>query len=242
MRQSRIYTTQPLHTGETIELEARASHYLANVLRLSVGAALVLFNGDGNDYLAEVVQVNKQKILAHLLHAEICNTESRLGITLVQAISKGERMDYCVQKAAELGADAIQPLLTRRVVVKMDQKRLAKRLAHWQAVAVSACEQSGRARIPTILEPLTLDQWLMTQANGERLVLAPESPQKLSAFRPGSNALSILVGPEGGFEDQEVAQACAAGCQALSMGPRILRTETAGPVAITLLQASAGDL
>lgn len=241
MRQSRIYTTQPLHSGETIELEARASHYLANVLRTSVGSGLVLFNGDGYDHQAEVVAVNRQQVVARLVQADLCQTESPLRITLAQAVSKGERMDYCVQKAAELGADAIQLLLTRRVVVKMDQKRWTKRLAHWHAVAVSACEQSGRARIPTILEPVSLQQWLQTEAAGERLILAPESQFRLSEFKPADDAVSILVGPEGGFEDQEIAQAVAAGCQSLSMGPRILRTETAGPVAIALLQASAGD-
>lgn len=242
MRQSRIYTTQHLHTGKRIELEARASHYLANVLRTAVAETLVLFNGDGNEYLAEVLQVNRQKVVVRLLQVTACTTESPLHITLAQAVSKGERMDYCVQKAAELGVDVIQPLLTRRVVVRMDQKRQLKRLAHWQAVAVSACEQSGRARVPAILQPLTLDQWLGTAAIGERLVLAPEAQQKLSQFQPKGSSVSLLVGPEGGFEDQEVADAIAAGCQALSMGPRILRTETAGPVAIALLQASSGDL
>ena len=242
MRQSRIYTTEPLHTGETIELDARASHYLANVLRTAVGETLVLFNGDGTEHLAEVRQTTRHKVLVKLLRVDACNTESPLHVTLVQAISKGERMDYCVQKAAELGVDVIQPLLTRRVVVKMDQKRQLKRLEHWQAVAVSACEQSGRARVPIILEPLTLDHWLLTEANSERLLLAPEAHHKLSEFQPKSTSLSLLIGPEGGFDDEEVAQACAAGCQALSMGPRILRTETAGPVAIALLQAGSGDL
>jgi len=230
-----------LSVGETLELEARASHYLATVLRASRGATLVLFNGDGHEYLAEVLQARRQKVEVKLLQADVCNTESPLRITLAQAVSKGERMDYCVQKAAELGVDAIQPLMTRRVEVRLDQKRLQKRLAHWQAAAVSACEQSGRARVPLILEPLTLEQWLEGKASGERLVLAPEAQQKLSSFRPKGTSLSILVGPEGGLEDNEVATACAAGCQSLSMGPRVLRTETAGPVAIALLQAIAGD-
>ena len=242
MRQSRIYTTQYLHTGETIELEARASHYLANVLRTTAGDTLVLFNGDGNEHRAEVVEVKRQTVQVKLLQFEACITESPLHITLAQAISKGERMDYCVQKAAELGVNVIQPLLTLRVVVKMDQKRQLKRLAHWQAVAVSACEQSGRARVPAILEPLSLEQWLLADESSERLVLAPEAQQKLSEFQPKTTSISLLVGPEGGFEDQEVARALTAGCQALSMGPRILRTETAGPVAIALLQASSGDL
>lgn len=241
MRQSRIYTTAQLNTGETIELEARASHYLANVLRISVGDSLLLFNGDGNNYYAEIVAVKKQKVTVRLLQSELCNTESPLRITLAQAISKGERMDYCVQKAAELGVNVIQPLMTRRVIVKMDPKRMAKRIAHWQAVAISACEQSGRACVPQVLEPLTLAQWLESKTGGDRLILAPTAEQKLTGFKPGSNEVSVLIGPEGGFEEQELANAGAAGCQLVSMGPRVLRTETAGPVAIALLQAGAGD-
>jgi 16S rRNA (uracil1498-N3)-methyltransferase len=241
MRQSRIYTTQTLNVGDSLELETRAGHYLANVLRISAGKSVILFNGDGKDYTCEVQTVRKQQVTVSLLESHICNTESPLHLTLAQAISKGERMDYSVQKAAELGVAVFQPLFSRRVAVKLDAKREEKRLAHWQAVAISACEQSGRARVPTILEPMSLVDWLAADIPGERLVLAPEATCKLSGFKPSDKRLSLLIGPEGGFEDDEVQQACRAGCIAVSMGPRILRTETAGPVAMALLQAIAGD-
>lgn len=241
MRQSRIYTTQPLSVGSTLELEARAGHYLANVLRVSVGDSVILFNGDGKDFSAEVQKVRKQEVTVNLLSEHLCQTESPLHLTLVQAISKGERMDYSVQKAAELGVSVIQPIFSRRVAVKLDAKRQSKRLAHWQAVAISACEQSGRARVPDVLEPLSLSDWLTTECAGERLILVPDAPQKLSAFQPDGDRVVLLIGPEGGFNDAEVQQACNAGCIAVSMGPRILRTETAGPVAMALLQAIAGD-
>lgn len=241
MRQSRIYTTQPLNVGDTFELEARAGHYLANVLRISPGDRVVLFNGDGKDYTAEVQEVRKQEVMVSLLKAHECDTESPLHVTLAQAISKGERMDYSVQKAAELGVDVFQPLFSRRVAVKLDNKRQNKRQAHWQAVAISACEQSGRARIPEILEPVTLAEWLTAEIPGERLVLSPGAASRLSDFRPAGSRVSLLIGPEGGFDDDELQQACKAGCIDVSMGPRVLRTETAGPVALALLQVIAGD-
>lgn len=241
MRQSRIYTTQSLSAGNTLELEARASHYLANVLRISVGGSLVLFNGDGKDYTAEVQKVRKQEVTVNLLSGRLCHTESPLHLTLAQAISKGERMDYCVQKAAELGVNVFQPIFSRRVTVKLDARRQSKRLAHWQAVAISACEQSRRATVPEVLEPMNLSDWLAADIAGERLVLAPEAANKLSAFQPQGSRITLLTGPEGGLDEDEVKQACNAGCIALSMGPRILRTETAGPVAMALLQAIAGD-
>lgn len=241
MRQSRIYTTQSLNAGSTLDVEARAGHYLANVLRISVGDSLVLFNGDGKDYTGEVQKVRKQEVTVNLLSAHVCHTESPLHLTLVQAISKGERMDYCVQKAAELGVNVLQPIFSRRVAVKLDAKRQDKRLAHWQAVAISACEQSGRATIPEVSPPLSLSDWLEADFAGERLVLAPQAPNKLFGFKPEGSRIALLTGPEGGFDDDEVQQAINAGCLALSMGPRILRTETAGPVALALLQAIAGD-
>ena len=241
MRQSRIYTTQPLNVGDSLELEARAGHYLANVLRASAGNKVILFNGDGNDYVGEVQTVQKQQVTVNLIELGTCNTESPLHLTLAQAISKGERMDYCVQKAAELGVNDFQPIFSRRVAVKLDAKRQQKRLAHWQAVAISACEQSGRARVPRVLEPMSLADWLAADTPGERLVLVPEAQTRLSEYKPESGRISLLIGPEGGLDDEELKQACHAGCVAVSMGPRILRTETAGPVALALLQTIAGD-
>jgi 16S rRNA (uracil1498-N3)-methyltransferase len=151
-------------------------------------------------------------------------------------------MDYCVQKATELGVDCIQPLLTSRVEVRLNGKRLAKRLAHWRQVIISACEQSGRAIVPEILQPLSLIDWLAADSAALRLVLAPEAELKLTGYTFNGGSVSILVGPEGGFSREELEQAKTSGYSTVSLGPRVLRTETAGPVAIALLQSMAGDL
>lgn len=150
-------------------------------------------------------------------------------------------MDYCLQKATELGVADIQLLSTSRVEVRLNETRLQKRLAHWQSVVVSACEQSGRAVVPGVRTPLSLDQWLYQADKGLRLVLDPSSKNKLSSVRLTANAVSVLVGPEGGLSDEEIQQVMAGGVEAVSLGARILRTETAGPAAIAVLQSLAGD-
>lgn len=241
MRLSRIYTPQELTVGDTVELKDQAAHYLTRVLRLTVGDAVTLFHGNGEDYTGEVRNIDRQAVLVRLLEKRDAGTESPLKLTLVQAISRGERMDYAVQKAVELGVYAIQPIFTSRVAVRLDDMRRIKRLLHWQAVVTSACEQSGRAVVPQVLEPLTLAEWLSGEDNTQRLVLNPAAQSKLSHCKITGNSVSVLVGPEGGFSAEEIDQLMANGVAGVSLGPRIFRTESAGPAAMAVLQVIAGD-
>ncbi len=240
-RLSRIYTQQDLAVGNRVELEGQAAHYLTCVLRLAIDDVVTLFNGDGVDYLCDVLKINRQQVLVGVSASKDPKNESALKITLVQAITGDERMDYTVQKAAELGVYEIQPVFSSRVEVKLDDERQVKIMEHWRGVVISACEQSGRAVIPQILEPVTLDDWLTDNVDGQRLVLDPDARTKLSESVLDSNLVSVIIGPEGGFALQELEQVIASGVTAVSLGPRVLRTESAGPAAIAVLQVMAGD-
>lgn len=240
MRQSRIYTSQVLLTADSVELEGPASHYLTRVLRLSEGDSLVLFNGDGRDYSAEVSGITKKRVLVRLLDSRKPGNESPLKINLVQAICRGERMDYVLQKATELGVYSIQPLKSQRVEVRLDETRQAKRMKHWQGVVISACEQSGRARVPEVKTPLSLAEWITSTVQSPGLMLDPVAEKRLSDLSVAPDSISILIGPEGGFTDEEISSARANDVMPVSLGPRILRTETAGPAAIAVLQAKNG--
>ena len=240
MRQSRIYTSQALLPADSIELEGQASHYLTRVLRLSEGDSLTLFNGDGRDYSAEISGVRNKLVQVRLLESKNPGNESPLKINLVQAICRGERMDYVLQKATELGVFSIQPLKSQRVEVRLDETRQAKRMAHWQGVVISACEQSGRALVPEVKTPLSLHEWMTSTVESPRLILDPFAENRLSGLSIALDSISILVGPEGGFTDEEMAKAGANDITSVSLGPRVLRTETAGPAAIAVLQAKTG--
>ena len=241
-RLSRVFTSQSLVAGDAITLDERASHYLARVLRLSVGDSVSLFNGDGTDYPGKITTDRRQGVAVLLATGSVPDTESPLAITLAQGIGRGDRMDYAVQKATELGVHRIQPLLTRRVEVRLNQKQLAKRMAHWQQVVISACEQCGRAVVPEVLQPLSFADWLASDRASLRLMLDPEAESRLTDFTINGSGISLLVGPEGGFAREELEQARADGCSTVSLGPRVLRTESAGPVAIAVLQSMAGDI
>ncbi len=248
MRHSRVYTSQTLASGDTVSLDKSASHYLADVLRVLEGDIVTLFNGNGSDYQGVVCEMQRHRVKVRLTRSRVPDNESRLKITLIQAITRSQRMDYALQKATELGVSSIQPLMSSRVEVRLDEKRQANRLAHWRTVVTSACEQSGRAVVPEILTPCSLQTWLAgaTKVGSEsasgRLVLVPRAGLKLSDYALSHKAVSVFVGPEGGFSKEELQSLHAAAVTGVSLGPRILRTETAGPVAIALLQAKAGDL
>jgi len=241
MRLSRIFIPEVLEVGDTVKLTGQAAHYLTRVLRLSVADAVTLFNGNGENYAGKVQEIQRQRVLVGLVARQTAGTESPLKITLVQAISRGERMDYTVQKAAELGVCSIQPLFTSRVAVRLDDKRRIKRLAHWQGVVTSACEQSGRAVVPQVREPLTLTEWLESDCDMQRLVLDPDAKIKLSDCKVTGDFISVLVGPEGGFSPEEIEQVTDRGIVGVSLGPRVFRTESAGPAAMAVLQVIAGD-
>lgn len=242
MRVSRLYTPQVLLAAESVMLAGATSHYLTRVLRLSEGDQVTLFNGDGRDYSGEICEVRRQGVLVRLVASRVPGNESNLRITLVQVISRGERMDNCLQKASELGVFCIQPVTSRRVEVRLDKQRQAKRLTHWQGVVISACEQSGRALVPEVKAPVSLDEWVAGADAAQCLVLDPAAECVMSSFPIAGDTVSILVGPEGGFNKKELDGLKANGITAVSLGPRVLRTETAGPAAVAVLQANAGDL
>ncbi len=251
MRPTRIFCPQPLVEGLELELESRNNHYLIHVLRVKSGARLLLFDGVGNEFNAIVSEVSRKTV--SLLIEERCIAsralESPLHTTLGIAVSKGERMDWVVQKATELGVTEIQPLLTRRVEVKLADARADKKIEHWRSVLVSACEQCGRSVVPQLHNPLKLQNWLAKFARGEnnepRLILQANGCSFDSFAANCVKApvsASLLVGPEGGFEESETVAALAAGFVCVKMGERILRTETAPLVALSLLQQRWGDL
>jgi len=241
MRIPRLYILQPLPLEQTIALEAAASHYVGKVLRMQEKQEVVLFNNLGEQVSAYITSVSK-KVVSVFVSAPLAGPPtSPLHTHLGQVMSRGERMDYAIQKATELGVNEITPLFSSRCEVKLDHQRQTKRVAHWQQIAISACEQSGRIDVPRIHNPQTLDDWFDNTQAEAKLVLHPHQTQPLaSQTTPASCAL--LIGPEGGLTDQEVEQAHTHGYTGLSLGPRILRTETAPLAALTLLQYIWGDL
>ncbi len=247
MRIPRVFTEQPLSPGSELALEQRATHYLSQVLRLKVGRELILFNGDGYDYPAVISQAGRRDIVCQLATtAELIANESPLHIELGIAISKGDRMDWVIQKATELGVSQITPLFSERVDVKLPEDRREKKWQHWQQVMISACEQSGRAKLAK-LSPITeLPQWLdeSTQHQNSTLniVLCPSTTQHTNLSLAENQRLRLLVGPEGGLSDSEIEQALTSGFYALQLGPRVLRTETAPLAAISILQHRFGDM
>ena len=241
MRIHRVHTVHPLEPGQELTVGDRAAHYLSRVLRVVAGQTIVLFNGDGHDYVAEVVRPGKKEISLCVISRLPAAMESGLKITVVQAISRGERMDQTLQKCTELGVVAFQPFFSERVEVRPRSEKLARRLEHWQGVVVSACEQSGRAVIPMVLGPLDFGDWLDMSKTGSRLILVPGAETPLARVRLNGR-VHLVVGPEGGFNDLELGLARSRGVEAVSLGPRVLRTETAAPAAVAVLQALAGDL
>jgi 16S rRNA (uracil1498-N3)-methyltransferase len=242
MRINRFFTPQALGPGIDVELEEKTAHYMSRVLRVRPGQAVVLFNGDGFDYAAEISAMNKKQLTASVSARLPGASESPVSITMVQAISRGERMDQSLQKCTELGAAAFQPLVTERVEVRLNPDRLAGRMAHWRRVVISACEQSGRAIIPEVYAPTTLTDWLDSPSGNDRICLAldPGGDEFLIQPNPGQN-VEIVIGPEGGFTSAETRMMSHRGVTLLRLGSRVLRTETAGPAALAVLQAVAGD-
>jgi 16S rRNA (uracil1498-N3)-methyltransferase len=238
MRTTRIYLDAEFAAAAILPLPQTLARYVGKVLRLPAGAELLVFDGRGAEWLAELQFVDGAAQL-QLKTPQPGLAESPLAVTLLQGIGRGERMDYAIQKAVELGVAAIQPVFTERTVVKLNPERLQKRMLHWQGIIVSACEQCGRSVLPTLLPAALLEAALQISADAKWL-LAPAAQQPLaSTKRPQSAAL--LVGPEGGLSEAEISAAEAAGWQPWQLGPRVLRTETAGTAALAVLQARWGD-
>jgi 16S rRNA (uracil1498-N3)-methyltransferase len=218
----------------------KPAHYLRRVLRVTVAQRIVLFNGDGHDYLAEVVRPGKKEFILSVIDRVPAAMESGLRIIVVQAISRGERMDQTLQKCTELGVAAFQPLFSERVEVRLSTEKMTRRLEHWNGVVVSACEQSGRAVVPEVLSPMDFADWIVTNNSGRRLVLTPHSESPLARVEL-NDQVELAAGPEGGFSDTEQGLMASHGVEAFSLGPRVLRTETAAPAAVAVLQALGGD-
>ena len=244
MRTIRIHVDQPLSSGTELALPSQASEHVARVLRLTAGDAVTLFNGDGSDYPSLISSVGKREVVVQVQAQQPLQNESPLRLTLAQALARGEKMDLIVQKATELGVARIVPLLTERSEVKLDAARTEKRVAHWQAVSASACEQSGRARLPEILAPQPLDSWVraLLDDGTTRLALLPGGSVKARELAFSSAGGVLVVGPEGGLGERDIAVLNETGFRGLVLGPRILRTETAGLAALAALQAVHGDL
>ncbi|QHS09276.1 16S rRNA (uracil(1498)-N(3))-methyltransferase [Sinimarinibacterium sp. NLF-5-8] len=238
---TRIYIPEPLSGAQIIDLPASAAQHLVQVLRLRAGDAFVCFDGRGGEYPATLVEVSKRSARAELGARVQISRESPLDLRLAQCVSKGERMDFTLQKAVELGVTRITPILSARAVVKLDEDRWSKKLEHWQGVIISACQQSGRTRIPTLVAPVKLDAWLTQQDFGLGVLLDPAAHTSLATLPAPGGAVTLLIGPEGGLADDEIARAQTAGMIGVRMGPRILRTETAGLAALAALQARLGD-
>jgi 16S rRNA (uracil1498-N3)-methyltransferase len=240
----RFYCPQPLVPGSVVDLPDAVAHHL-HVVRQQAGDELVLFNGDGGQARARLVEIGKRRASAEVLALDAVDVELPFRVTLAQGLPEGTKMDWIVEKAVELGATGIVPLAAQRSVVRLSGERADKRRAHWQGVVVSASEQCGRNRLAAVQPIQEFQRWLGQDADGGvRILLSPRADASLAAWTRATPArdVTLLVGPEGGFTDQEEDAARAAGALALSMGPRVLRTETAGLAALAILAAGWGGI
>ena len=238
----RVYYDGDIKSNTLITLGIKASHHILRVLRINIGDALVIFNGKAGEYSATFTAIKHKHAIVAVTTMQRTQTESPVQLELAQGISRGERMDYALQKAVELGVSKIVPLFTERCGVKLKNKRLENRLAHWNSIIVGACEQSGRCIIPPLATAQPLDQWLTKKRSGLQLVCDPRAQTTLSALPKTATHVTVLIGPEGGLTAEELQHAKNAGFIGFSLGPRILRTETAALAALTSLQLRFGDL
>ena len=239
----RFYHSNPLGLNQIITLDEFASHHALRVMRVKVDDFLVLFNGDGFEYRGRVSDINKKTINVEILSKEKNNSESPININLFQSISSNEKMDMVIQKATELGVSSIQPIFTSRSTIKLSLDRAKKRLIHWRQVSISACEQSGRSKIPTIKSPIEFDQISEgIKTNSLNLLLHPDNLEESSNLpNEYSGDINVFIGPEGGFSQDEVLLLKKQNCINIKLGTRILRTETAPLAIIAILQYKYGD-
>lgn len=245
MRLTRVYAEGPLASGKRITLEGNAASHITRVLRLRVGASLVLFDGSGGEFEASIDKAHGGTVTVAIGEHHAIERESPLVVTLAQGVSRGERMDMVVQKATELGVTQLVPVLTERSVVRLTAQQSDRKVNHWRAITIAACEQCGRNRLPAVAAPVTFAMFLREASaagTATRLLLSPEGSTTLKELRrPLSAPLTVLIGPEGGLTDEEEQAAKAAGFAAVRLGPRVLRTETAAIAALALLQREIGD-
>jgi 16S rRNA (uracil1498-N3)-methyltransferase len=244
MRIPRLHVPQPLFEGATLDLRESATRHVRTVLRLKSGADLVVFDGEGNAHDGTLQSMNRDAVRVSVGMAQAIDVESPLAVTLALGISRGERMDLAIQKSVELGVAAIVPLVTERSVVRLDAQRAARRREHWQEVAVSACEQCGRNRVPPVSPVTPIDQWLAAgEFNGLKLLPDPRAEAGLNSVPgAGTSGVTLLIGPEGGISDAERTLALGHGFMGVRLGPRVLRTETAVIAALACVMNLWGDL
>jgi 16S rRNA (uracil1498-N3)-methyltransferase len=240
---TRVHVAGPLIAGRRHTIDGDAANHIARVLRLRQGDPLTVFDGGGGEHAARVEEFRKGAVIVSVDEQLPVTRESPLPITLAQGVSRGERMDWVVQKATELGVTRIIPVLTERSVVRLDAQQAQRKRLHWQAIAIAACEQSGRDRIPGVDLPLTLAEFAgNADSRATRVLLSPTGSQRVADLPRAEGGIVVLIGPEGGLSEAEQRAALAAGFVAVRLGPRVLRTETAAIAALTLLQHRFGDL
>jgi len=242
MRIPRIYTEQPLEPGGQIELDADAANHVGRVLRMTPEQALILFNGDGHDYNANLTEVAKKRVTVQVNESQTVKNESPLTVHLAQGISRGDKMDFTIQKSVELGVTEITPIFTERCGVKLKGERLKKKHHQWQRIAIAAAEQCGRATITKVHPPVDLNEFLLQQTDELKLNLHPRASTTIKTLVEPKNGIRFIIGPEGGLDDNEIEQAANAGYQDIQLGPRVLRTETASLTLLSALQLQFGDL
>lgn len=242
MRIPNIYVDQPLEASSNTVIEGQAAQHLLKVLRMKAGDQLRLFNGDGKFYPATIQETSKKSFATSIGIAENAVSESKLKTHIGQVMSRGDRMDYAIQKSTEMGVNAITPLDSERCELRLNNERASKRVQHWQQVAISAAEQCGRATVPTVHPILNVDDWVQQQSSkGLSLVLHHRHRQRLSDISPAPGHVNILIGPEGGLSEAEISMACDNKFIPSTFGPRVLRTETAPVACLALLQWLWGD-
>lgn len=235
----RIYLPEPLKTGAALIAPEKVAHYLTHVLRQKNGDPSILFNGEGGEYEA-IIELEKKKVILKINTYRSVDRESSCTIHLGQSLARGDRMDFVIQKATELGVSSITPLISEYSVVKLNEARSQKKILHWNNIAISASEQCGRTKIPIIYPPIPLEEWVLSSFSGTSIIFdiaAKESCKNIikdTVFR-------IAIGPESGWDPHEILLLQTANFISCSLGPRILRTETAGMTAITILQSLFGD-
>lgn len=243
MRLSRVHVEAPLQSGHSLTITGSAGIHIARVLRLRAGDAITVFNGHGGEYAGSIEAIHRDTVTVKVADFRAIERESAFQLSLAQGISRGERMDWVVQKATELGVARIVPLFTERSVVQLDARQAARKIQHWRSIAIAACEQSGRNRVPEIATPLSIFELLEQRRPGDcELLLSPGASARIADLPARGPAATVLIGPEGGLADVEHEAAVRTGFSPVRMGPRVLRTETAAVCALTLLQQKFGDL
>lgn len=242
MRIPRIYHPDAITLGQTFSLNADAANHVGRVLRMTPPQQIVIFNGDGHDYLAELVDVGKKQVHAKPISQSKIDNESPISIHLAQGVSRGDKMDFTIQKSVELGVTEITPIFTERCGVKLKGDRLEKKLQQWQKIAISACEQSGRAVVPKIHPAITLNEFLAQKTEQLKLNLHPRATTTVKGLTLPASGVRFIIGPEGGLSSEEIEVTVNSGYQEIQLGPRVLRTETAALTLLSALQMQFGDL